>query len=47
MPKGSLLNQKRPNGDINVVSGRDSSLSEICQNPLLASNLLKMVAPES
>ena len=30
-----------------VVSGQDSGDSGICQNPLLASSLLKMVAPAS
>ena len=47
MPKGSLLKQYRPNGVMKVVNKRDSLLSGICQNPLLASNLLNTVAPAS
>ena len=47
MPKGSLLKQKRPYGVIKVVRRRDSVANGICQKPLLASNLLKTLAPES
>jgi len=36
MPKGSLLKQKRPIGEINV-NNRDSLDSGICQKPLHAS----------
>ena len=46
MPKGSLLKQYLPNGVIKVVRGRDSGANGICQNPLLASSLLKIVAPD-
>ena len=44
IPNGSL---KRPYGVMNVVSSLDSSASGICQNPLLASNLLNILAPVS
>ena len=36
-----------PKGVRKVVRGRDSGTSGICQNPLLASSLLNVVAPES
>ena len=45
MPNGSLLKQNRPYGVINVVNNLDSGANGICQNPLLASNLLNIVAP--
>jgi len=47
MPKGNLLKQYLPNGIRTVVKWRDSSIRGICQNPLLASNLVKQVAPAS
>ena len=47
MLNGCLLKQYRPNGVMNVVRSRDSSLSGICQNPLLASSLENTCAPES
>ena len=47
MPKGSLLKWYLPTGVMKVVSGRDSGDNGICQNPLLASSLVKMVAPVS
>ena len=46
-PNGILLKQKRPNGVMNVVSRREAGESGICQNPLLASNLLNTLAPVS
>ena len=45
MPRVNL--HCRPNGLINVVSLADSSSSGICQNLLMASNLVKMVDPFS
>ena len=47
MPNRSLLKQYRPNGVMNVVRSRDSSLNGICQNSLLASSLENSCAPES
>ena len=47
MPKGILLKQYLPNGVMKAVRSFDSLVSGICQNPLLASGLLKIVAPES
>ena len=47
MPKGNLLKWYLPKGVTKVVSGRDSGDNGICQNPLLASNLVKTVAPAS
>ena len=47
MPKGILLKLKRPKGVMKVVRRRESSATGICQNPLLASNLLKTLAPVS
>ena len=43
IPNGSLLKQKRPNGETKVVSNFDSSSKGICQNPLLASSLEKIL----
>ena len=43
IPNGSLLKQKRPNGVTKVVSNFDSSSKGICQNPLLASSLEKIL----
>ena len=47
IPNGSLLKQKWPYGVIKVVSNQDSLTSGICQNPLLASSLVNIVAPVS
>ena len=47
IPNGSLLNWKRPYGVMNVVRERDWSANGICQNPLLASNFEKVVAPDN
>ena len=47
MPNGSLLKQNRPYGVIKVVNSLDSAASGICPNPLLASSLLKIIAPVS
>ena len=44
---GILLKQNRPKGVMNVVSKRELSGRGICQNPLLASSLLKTFAPAS
>jgi len=41
------LKQNLPNGVMEVVSLADSGDKPICQNPELASSLLKMVAPAS
>ena len=46
-PKCNLLKQNHPNGVIKVVSSLESSASGICQNPLLASSLLIIVAPDN
>ena len=43
MPKGSWLKQKWPNGVMKVVRSLDSGQSGICQKPLLASSLLKIL----
>ena len=45
IPNGIRLKEYLPNGVINVVSSRELSSKGICQNPLLASILLKTVAP--
>jgi len=47
MPNGSLLKQNLPYSVINVVNNLDCLARGICQNPLLASNLLKTLAPAS
>ena len=47
IPKGSLLKQNLLKGVTNVVRRRDSGDRGICQNPLLASNLVNSVAPTS
>ena len=47
IPNGILLKQNRPKGVMNVVSKRELSARGICQNPLLASSLLKTFAPAS
>ena len=47
IPNGNFLKQYRPNGVMNVVRGCDCLASGICQNPLLASSLLKTLAPVS
>ena len=47
MPKGNLLKAYLPKGVIKVGSDLDSSDRGICQNQLLASNLLKTAAPVS
>ena len=47
IPNGSLLSAYLPKGVIKVVSTFDTSDRGICQNPLLASNLLKNAAPVS
>lgn len=47
IPNGSLLNIYCPNGVMKAVKGQDCMAKGICQNPLLASNLLKVVAPDS
>lgn len=44
IPKGSLLKQYLPNGDINVVSSLDFSARRICQKPMLASSLVNTYA---
>jgi len=44
MPNGSLLKQNLLYGVINVVNNLDCLARGICQNPLLASNLLKTCA---
>jgi len=44
MLNGSKLKQNHPYGVVNVVNNLDSSASGICQNPLLESNLLNIVA---
>ena len=44
---GRRLKQSLPNGVMKVVSLADSGDKPICQNPELASSLLKMVAPAS
>ena len=41
MPKGRRLKQYRPKGVINVVRSQEFGSSGICQNPELASSLLK------
>ena len=41
IPKGTLSQQYLPNGVMKVVSNFESLLSGICQNPLLASSLVK------
>ena len=46
-PKGKRLKQYLPKGVINVVRGRDSGDSGICQKQELALSLLKILAPES
>ena len=43
---GSLLKQNLPKEVIKVVNNLDSLASGIYQNPLLASNLLNIVAPD-
>ena len=45
MPKGSLLKQYLPNGMTNIVNNQDSSARGFCENPLLVSSLLKILAP--
>ena len=45
MPNGSLLKQYLPLGVMNVVIRHEADECGICQNPLLASNLLKKRAP--
>ena len=47
MPNESLLKQYLLRGVINVERGREADESGFCQNPLLASNLLKKRAPVS
>ena len=47
MPNGSLLKQNCPKGVMKVVSSLDSLASGICRNPLFASSLLNMVAPDN
>jgi len=42
----NLLKQYLPNGD-QMVKWPDTQIKEICQNPLLTSNLVKQVAPAS
>jgi len=44
MPKGNLLKQKRPIGEMKVVDNRDSLDSGICQKPLHASRHVKYLA---
>ena len=44
IPKGSLLKKSRPKGVMKVVSSQKSLASEIWQNTLLASSLLKIDA---
>ena len=43
IPKGSQFIQKRPNGFKNDVRSLDSGSRVICQNPLMASSLVKTV----
>ena len=43
----SLLKQNLPKGVIKVVNNLDSLASGICQNSLLASNLLNIAAPDN
>lgn len=45
--KWQLVKQNRPNGVMNVVNSLDSLARGICQNPLFASNLLNIFAPDS
>ena len=44
---GSLLKQNLSKGVMKVVNNLDSSANRICQNPLLASSLLKKFAPDN
>ena len=45
MPKGSRLKQNLPSGVIKVGSNAESCESSTCQNPELASSLVKTLAP--
>ena len=47
IPKGNLLKQYLPIGVIKVDNGLDSFSNGICQNPLIASSPLKIVAPDN
>ena len=47
IPKGNLLKQKHPYGVMNVISSLDSFDRGTCQKPLLVSNLVKILAPDS
>ena len=46
IPKGSLLKQYHPLGEMKVVNGLDSGARGICQKPLLASSFVKTEAPD-
>ena len=47
MPNGSLLKQYRPAGVMNVVRRQEDCVRGIYQKPLLASSLVKTLAPVS
>ena len=47
MPNGSLLKQYLPTGVMTVVRSHEEGERGICQNPLLASSLEKILAPLS
>lgn len=46
MLNGSRLKKRRPKGLMNVVNVAESSVRGICQNPMFASSLLKILAPD-